>query len=68
MVSYKNNTHTLGISIHYFPKDVAVWPTWTRFDRRHRGYFTHQCRPRYAPYRLLRGLLQTHTTSQIRGT
>ena len=20
---------------HYFPKDVAVWPKWTRFDRRH---------------------------------
>ena len=19
---------------HYFPKDVAVWPKWTRFDRR----------------------------------
>ena len=25
-VSYKNNTHKLGISIHYFRKDVAVWP------------------------------------------
>ena len=22
-VSYRNNTHTLGYSIHYFPKDVA---------------------------------------------
>ena len=35
-VSYKNNTHTLGTSIHYFPKDVPVWPKWTRFDRCHR--------------------------------
>ena len=25
-VSYKNNTHIPGIFIHYFPKDVAVWP------------------------------------------
>ena len=25
-VSLKNNTYKLGISIHYFPKDVAVWP------------------------------------------
>ena len=23
-VSYKNNKHIAGISIHYFPKDVAV--------------------------------------------
>ena len=23
-VCYKNNTHILGISIHFFPKDVAV--------------------------------------------
>ena len=40
--SYKNNTHTPGISIHYFPKDVAVWPKWTRFDRRRRGDFALQ--------------------------
>ena len=35
-VSYKkkNNAHILGISIHYFPKDLAVWPKWTRLDRR----------------------------------
>ena len=40
-VSYKNNTHIPGIFIHYFPKDVAVWPKWTRstIDRRHRGDF-----------------------------
>ena len=25
-VSYKNNTHVPGISIHCFQKDVAVWP------------------------------------------
>ena len=24
-VIYKNNTHILGISIHYIPKDVAAW-------------------------------------------
>ena len=23
-VCYKNNTHILGISIHFFPKNVAV--------------------------------------------
>ena len=40
--SYKNNIHMPGISIHYVPKDVAVWPKWTRFNRRHRGYFTLQ--------------------------
>ena len=33
-VCYKNNTYVAGISIHYFPKDVAVWPKWTRFDLR----------------------------------
>ena len=33
-VSYNNNTHTVGISIQYFPKDVAVRPKWTRFDLR----------------------------------
>ena len=43
-VSYKNNTHKPGISIYYFPKDVAVWLKWTRFDLRHRGDFTLQCR------------------------
>ena len=43
--SSKNNTHIPGISLHYFPKDVAVWPKWTRFDRRHhQGDFTPQCR------------------------
>ena len=25
-VSYKNNSHIPSISIHYLPKDVAVWP------------------------------------------
>ena len=28
--SYKNNTHIPSISIHYFLKDVAVWPKWIR--------------------------------------
>ena len=66
-VSYKNNTHIPSISIHHFPKDVAVWPKWTRFDRCHRGDFTLQSHWPYAPYRLRRRLLLTHTTSQIRG-
>ena len=35
-------------------RDVAVWPKWTRFDRRDRGDFPLQCR-------------RTYTTSQIRG-
>ena len=38
-VSYKNNTNESDISLYYFPKDVAVWLKWTRFDRRHRGDF-----------------------------
>ena len=42
----KNSTHTLSISIHYFSKDVAVRPKWTRFDRRHRGDVTLQCQLR----------------------
>ena len=52
-----------------FQRDVAVWPKWTRFDRRDRdrGDFPLQCRRPYAPYRLRRRLLRTYTTSQIRG-
>ena len=61
-VSYKNKTRTAGISIHYFPKDVALWPKWTRFDRRHRGDFTLQRRRPYAQCRLRRRLLRTHIT------
>ena len=38
-VREKNNRSTPGISIHHFPKDVAVWPKWTRFHRSHRGDF-----------------------------
>ena len=26
MISYNNNTRIAGISIHFFPKDVAEWP------------------------------------------
>ena len=51
-VSYKNNTHRPGISIYFFLKDEAVWPKCTRFDRRHRGDFTHSkssARWGYAP-------------------
>ena len=65
-VSYKNNTHTMGTSIHYFPKDVPVWPKWTRFDRCHRRDFTLQSRRPFAPSRLRRRLLRTHTASLIR--
>ena len=32
-VMHNYNTHTPGISIHYSPRDVAVWPKQTRFDR-----------------------------------
>ena len=56
-VSYKNNAHIPGNFLHYFPKDVAVWPKWTRFDRRHREDFTLQCLRPFAPYRLRRHLL-----------
>ena len=48
-ISYKNNIHMPGISIHYVPKDVAVWPKWTRFDLRSliglilRTYFEDGC-------------------------
>ena len=63
MLAYKNNTHIPGISTHYFPKDVAIWRKWTRFDRRCRGDFTLQFRQPYAPYRLRRRLLRTYTTS-----
>ena len=66
-VRYKNKTHISGIFIYCFPKNVAVWPKWTRFDHRHRGDLTLQCRLPYAPYRLRRRLLRTHTNSQIRG-
>ena len=66
-VSYKNNTHIPGISIHYLPKNVTVWQKWTRLDRRHRGDFILQCRWPYAPHRLRRRLSQTYSSSQIRG-
>ena len=67
-VSYKNDKHTLGISIQYFPKDVAVWPKWTRFDHRYGGDFTLQSRRPHAPSRLRRRLLRTRTTGQSWGT
>ena len=66
-VSFKDTTRIPGISIYSFPKDVAVWPKWMRFDRQHREDFTLQCRRPYAAYRLPRGLLRTCTTIQIRG-
>ena len=46
-VSFENNVHIPGISIHSFPKDVTVtlWPNWMRFIRRHRGDFILRCRP-----------------------
>ena len=42
-ISYTNNTHIPSISVHYFPKDIAVWPKWMCFDRCHRGDFTLHC-------------------------
>ena len=44
-ISYTKNTHIPSIPVHYFPKDIAVWPKWMRFDRCHRGDFTlhYQC-------------------------
>ena len=42
-ISYTNNIHIPSISVHYFPKDIAVWPKWMRFDRCHRGDFTLHC-------------------------
>ena len=50
----------------FLPKDVAVWPKWTRFDRRNRGNFTLQRRRPYTQCLLRRRLLRTYTTSQIR--
>ena len=67
-VSFKKDALTPGISIHFFPKDVAVWPKWTRFDRRHSGDFTLQSRRPYALSWLQRRLSQTDTIGQIRGT
>ena len=58
-VSHKKNTHIPSISIHYFPKDVALCRKWTRFDRCHRGDFTFQCYRPSAPNRLRRRLLRT---------
>ena len=60
--------HTYRVFLYTtFQKNVAVWPKWTRFDHRHRGDLTLQCRLPYAPYWLRRQLLGTHTNSQIRG-
>ena len=53
-VSYKINTHIPDISIHHFPKGVAVWPQWTR-SRRNRGDFTIQCRWPHDPFRCYSG-------------
>ena len=53
-VSYKINTHIPDISIHHFPKGVAVWLQWTR-SRRDRGDFTIQCRWPQDPYRCYSG-------------
>ena len=60
-VSYMNDTHTPGVSMHHLQKDVAVWPKWTRLDRCHRGHFALQSRRPYAKSRLRRQLSRTHT-------
>ena len=53
-VSYKIDIHIPDISIHHFPRGVAVWPQWTR-SRRNRGDFTIRCRWPRAPYRCYSG-------------
>ena len=53
-VNFKINTHIPDISIHRFPKGVAVGPQWTR-SRRNRGDFTIQCRWPHDPYRCYNG-------------
>ena len=47
------NTHILGISLYYFPKDVAIWPNGhvSIVDIEEILPFT-ECRRPYAPYRL----------------
>ena len=60
-ITYKNNTHILGIFIYFFLKYAAVWPKCTRLDRRHRGNFTLQYRRPFAPYWLRRHLLRIYT-------
>ena len=47
------NTHIPGISLHNFPKDVAIWPNGrvSIVDIEEILLFT-EFRRRYAPYRL----------------
>ena len=51
-ISYKNNTHVPGISIHYFQKDVAVWPNGRVSIVDIEEILLLQCRRPYAPNRL----------------
>ena len=60
-ITYKNNTHILGISIYFFLKYAAVWPKCTRLNRRHRGNFTLQYRRPFPPYWLRKRLLRIYT-------
>ena len=39
LVSCKNTTYTEGVSMHLFPKDLALRSQWERFVRRHRPNF-----------------------------
>ena len=39
LVSCKNTAYTEGVSMHLFPKDVAIRSQWERFVRRHRPNF-----------------------------
>lgn len=38
-LSCKNNSHTVGISMHQFPKDPVVQRKWVKFVQRHRANF-----------------------------
>ena len=66
-VNLKNSTHIPGISIHYIPKDVPTRPNGRVPIVEIEEIFTLHCCRSYAPYRLRRRLLRTHTISEIRG-
>ena len=60
--NHSNHCHTIATWV----EKKLITLLWTRFDRRHRGEFTLQCRRLFVPYRLWKRLLRTHTTSKIR--
>lgn len=46
--SCKNNSHTVGISMHQFPKDPVVQNKWVKFVQRHRADFHESSVTKYA--------------------